>query len=64
MHLNGQVLRDLVLGRRSELTETPFVNRRVIPWPPEPLRFAVSAGLRAYLRAEDWVRERDTPALR
>jgi glycine/D-amino acid oxidase-like deaminating enzyme len=63
-HLNAQVIRDLVLERRSELTETPFVNRRVIPWPPEPLRFAVSAGMRAYLQAEDWARERNTPALR
>ena len=57
-HLNGQTIRDLVLGRDSELTRAPLVNRRVAPWPPEPLRFGVSAALRAYLAAEDRWRER------
>ncbi|MFZ0889631.1 MAG: FAD-dependent oxidoreductase [Candidatus Binataceae bacterium] len=56
-HLNAQVLRDLVLERESEL-KCPFVNRRVIPWPPEPLRMMIGAGLRTYLRAEDWAYER------
>ncbi len=57
-HLNAQVLRDLLLRRKSELLDCPFVNRRVIPWPPEPLRIMAAAGMRAYLRAEDWVHER------
>ncbi len=57
-HLNAQVLRDLLLGRKSDLLDCPFVNRRVIPWPPEPLRIMAAAGLRAYLQAEDWVHER------
>ncbi|MBI5482307.1 MAG: FAD-dependent oxidoreductase [Deltaproteobacteria bacterium] len=62
-HLNAQVLRDLVLERPSDLTSScPFVNRRVIPWPPEPLRIAVAGALRAYLRAEDWVNERELRA--
>jgi glycine/D-amino acid oxidase-like deaminating enzyme len=56
--LNGQTIRDLLLERHTELTESPFVDRRVLHWPPEPLRFAFSAGLRGYLQAEDWVRER------
>jgi len=56
-HLNAQVLRDLVLERKSEL-KCPFVNRRVIPWPPEPIRIAIGAALRAYLRTEDWAYER------
>ncbi len=59
-HLNAQVLRDLLLGRKSDLLDCPFVNRRVIPWPPEPLRIMAAAGVRAYLRAEDWVHERHT----
>jgi len=59
-HLNAQVLRDLLLGRKSDLLDCPFVNRRVIPWPPEPLRIMAAAGLRAYLQAEDWVHERHT----
>ncbi len=58
-HLNAQVLRDLVLGRKSDLLDTPFVNRRVIPWPPEPVRMAAAVGIRAYLRAEDAWYERD-----
>ena len=57
-HLNAQVLRDLLLGRKSDLLDCPFVNRRVIPWPPEPLRIMAAAGLRAYLQAEDWMHER------
>jgi len=56
-HLNAHVLRDLVLERKSEL-DCPFVNRRVIPWPPEPIRIAIGAALRAYLRTEDWAYER------
>jgi len=61
-HLNAQVLRDLLLGRQSDLLECPFVNRRVIPWPPEPLRIALAASLRAYLQVEDWVYERNLEA--
>jgi glycine/D-amino acid oxidase-like deaminating enzyme len=57
-HLNAQVLRDLVLERDSELTTSPFVGRRVLPWPPEPLRLAVGLALRSVLMAEDWAKER------
>lgn len=56
-HLNAQVLRDLVLERKSDL-QCPFVNRKVIPWPPEPLRMAIAGALRAYLITEDWAYER------
>lgn len=49
----GQILRDLVREERSELTELPFVNRRVIPLPPEPLRFAFVQAVRAAMRADD-----------
>lgn len=61
-HLNAQVLRDLLLERQSELLECPFVNRRVIPWPPEPLRIGVALALRGYLQAEDWFYERQLSA--
>jgi glycine/D-amino acid oxidase-like deaminating enzyme len=60
-HLNAQTLRDLLLERQSDLLEAPFVNRRVISWPPEPLRLAAAAALRAYLQVEDWFYERDLP---
>jgi glycine/D-amino acid oxidase-like deaminating enzyme len=60
-HLNGQILRDLLLERQTDLLDCPFVNRRVIPWPPEPLRMAAASAIRAYLRAEDWSYERGLP---
>lgn len=56
-HLNAQVLRDMVLERDSELRTSPFVRRRVLPWPPEPLRLAMGLTLRAALMAEDWAKE-------
>ncbi len=57
-HLNGQTIRDLVLERCTELTEHFFVDRRVIPWPPEPLRLGVSVALRGVLGLEDRFHER------
>ncbi len=57
-HLNAQVTRDLLLERQSDLMDSPFVNRKVIPWPPEPLRIMAATAVRAYLKAEDWVHER------
>lgn len=59
-HMNGQVLRDLVLERKTELTDLFFVNRRTLPWPPEPLRMAASGAIRGYLQLEDWAYERGT----
>jgi glycine/D-amino acid oxidase-like deaminating enzyme len=54
-HLNGRTLADLVCERKTDLTDVWFVNRKVLPWPPEPVRFVVSHAIRGYLRAEDWV---------
>ncbi len=56
-HLNAQALRDMVLERESDLTTSPFVGRRVIPWPPEPLRLAMGLAMRGALMAEDWLSE-------
>lgn len=53
-NLAGRTLRDLVLhrlgaGERTPLTELPWVDHRVRPWEPEPLRWlAVTALYRAY----------------
>jgi glycine/D-amino acid oxidase-like deaminating enzyme len=58
-HLNAQALRDMVLERESELSESPFVGRRVLPWPPEPFRIAMGLALRGYLMTEDWIKEGD-----
>lgn len=60
-HLNGQTIRDLILEKQTDLTDVFFVNRRVIPWPPEPLRLSLSLGIRAYLQIEDWANERGMP---
>ncbi len=62
-HLNGRTIADLLLGKETDLTRVWFVNRRTIPWPPEPLRFVASHAIRGYMRIEDWAYERKMPAL-
>jgi glycine/D-amino acid oxidase-like deaminating enzyme len=57
-HLNGRTLADLICERKTDLTDVWFVNRRSLPWPPEPLRFLLGHGVRGYLRIEDRVYER------
>lgn len=51
--LNGRTIADLIVGRKSDLTDVFFVNRKTLPWPPEPLRMALSQAVRGYMRAED-----------
>ena len=58
-HLNAQTIRDLLLERKTDLLDCPFVNRRLIPWPPEPLLSTAAHALRTYLRVEDWAYERE-----
>ena len=53
MNMAGQIMRDLVLEQETDLTDLFFVNRRVIPFPPEPLRFAVGEAMRDSLKALD-----------
>ena len=58
-YLNGRILADLLLERDDGLAaECPFVNRRTIPWPAEPLATAAKYTLRQYLRAEDAFNEK------
>jgi glycine/D-amino acid oxidase-like deaminating enzyme len=52
-HLNGATVADLVLGRKTDLTEVFFVNRRTLPWPPEPVRTLAARAIRGYMRWED-----------
>lgn len=61
-HQNALTLVDLLLERRTENTECPFVDRRVIPWPPEPLRSLAARAVRGCLRPEGWWHERGTAA--
>jgi glycine/D-amino acid oxidase-like deaminating enzyme len=39
-NLAGRTLRDLILGRETELTRLPWVNHHSRRWEPEPLRWA------------------------
>jgi glycine/D-amino acid oxidase-like deaminating enzyme len=61
---NGQVLAQLLLGGDGPADECPFVNRKVLSWPPEPLASAASHVIRSYLRAEDAFHERLLPRIR
>jgi glycine/D-amino acid oxidase-like deaminating enzyme len=60
-HLNGRTIADLILDRDTDLTRVWFVGRRMIPWPPEPIRFLAGHAIRGYMRAEDWAYERNMP---
>ncbi|RXZ45811.1 FAD-dependent oxidoreductase, partial [Agromyces binzhouensis] len=52
-NLAGRTLRDLVLGRDTELTRLPWVNHRAKRWEVEPLRWlAVQAIYTAYHAAD------------
>lgn len=58
-HLNGRTITDLLQERKTDLTDVWFVNRRMIPWPPEPLRLVASHAIRGYMRIEDTLNERN-----
>jgi len=60
-HLNGRTIADLLQERKTDLTEVWFVNRKMIPWPPEPLRLLASQVIRGYMRVEDALYERGMP---
>jgi hypothetical protein len=63
-HLNGQVLRDLLLDRRTELTELAIERRKPIAFPPAPVRDPlVRAAVRALQRADDEGRPAREPLL-
>jgi glycine/D-amino acid oxidase-like deaminating enzyme len=51
--LNGRTIADLILERKTDLTDVFFVNRRTIPWPPEPLRNLAIKAIRGYMQWED-----------
>jgi glycine/D-amino acid oxidase-like deaminating enzyme len=52
-NLAGRTLRDLVLGRDTELTRLPWVNHHSPRWEPEPLRWiGVNAARLAFTAAD------------
>ncbi|MBU0992843.1 MAG: FAD-binding oxidoreductase [Proteobacteria bacterium] len=52
-HLNGKTVSDLVLDKKTDLTDVFFVNRKTIPFPPEPLRNLASKAILGYMHFED-----------
>jgi glycine/D-amino acid oxidase-like deaminating enzyme len=60
----ARVALDLLDARRSEAARLAFVRRKPIPFPPEPLRWAVIQGTRAALAAADRRGGRRGPWLR
>ncbi|MFC4786701.1 NAD(P)/FAD-dependent oxidoreductase [Nocardioides sp. MAHUQ-72] len=63
-NLAGRTLRDLVLGRDSELTSLPWVDHRSRPWETEPWRWlGINAGLRAMTLADAEERLTRRPSL-
>ena len=59
-HLNGRTLCDMLLERKTELTDVFFVNRRTLPWPPGLLRNLAVKAIMGYMHWED--RRFDAPA--
>ena len=49
----ARVALDLVDGRDTEVTRLGMVRRKPLPFPPEPIRYAVVRATRASLAAED-----------
>jgi glycine/D-amino acid oxidase-like deaminating enzyme len=52
-NLAGRTLRDLILGRDSELARLPWVGSMARNWEPEPLRFLGAHGIYYLYRAAD-----------
>lgn len=53
-HMNGRIIRDLVLDRKTDLTDLWFVNRRSFPMPPEPLRSIAVKAVTTAMKLDDW----------
>ncbi|HWD74276.1 MAG TPA: FAD-binding oxidoreductase [Solirubrobacteraceae bacterium] len=52
-NLAARTLRDMVLGRDSELTRLPWVGHPARNWEPEPLRFVGARGIYTLYRVAD-----------
>ena len=57
-NLAGRTLRDLILGRDTQLTRLPWVDTHARNWEPEPLRFFGARGIYRLYREADRVEER------
>jgi len=57
-HLNGRLIADLLGDRKTELSDFWIVNRKAVPWPPEPLSFIGRHVLHKGLQLWDYIEER------
>ena len=57
-NLAARTLRDLILGRDSELTTLPWVGHSPARWEPEPLRWASVRSVYALYRLADRLERR------
>jgi glycine/D-amino acid oxidase-like deaminating enzyme len=57
-NLAGRTLADLMLGRRTTITELPWVGRRPRQWEPEPFRWGAIRGVYSLYRVADRVEQR------
>jgi glycine/D-amino acid oxidase-like deaminating enzyme len=57
-NLAARTLRDLILGRDTELTRLPWVAHRARSWEPEPLRWLAVQAVYGALRAADAIEDR------
>jgi glycine/D-amino acid oxidase-like deaminating enzyme len=57
-NLAGRTLADLLLDRRTSLTELPWVGRRPRRWEPEPLRWGAIRGVYSLYRKADRIEQR------
>jgi glycine/D-amino acid oxidase-like deaminating enzyme len=57
-HLNGRLIADLLSDRKTDLTDFWIVDRKALPWPPEPLGFLAKHAIHGGLRLWDLWDER------
>jgi glycine/D-amino acid oxidase-like deaminating enzyme len=57
-HLNGRLIADLLAGKKTALTDFWIVNRKAVPWPPEPLLFLLRNAIVRGLKVWDSLEER------
>jgi glycine/D-amino acid oxidase-like deaminating enzyme len=56
-HLNGRLIADLLSERKTDLTDFWIVDRKAIPWPPEPFAACAKALVHRGLQLWDAIEE-------
>ncbi len=59
--LNGRLIADLLSEQKTDLTEFWMVNRKAIPWPPDPIGIVGFNAVKSSLRIWDRIEERSLP---